>query len=145
MPWYVLFLWLCYSFKMHLYIYIYIDIPWGGIFGGSNPPEIPTFWQNWAEFPFPWKIRPLQPKKNTGFTHLPIEQNTWLGGYRPQIPVVFVLNCTCRNFLGMPLYIYILYIYCDWSTTSVVYRSLESSSDGSSILNEVMSCSRNSQ
>jgi hypothetical protein len=28
--------------------------------GGFNPPppEIPKFWQSWAEFPVPWKIHP---------------------------------------------------------------------------------------
>ena len=41
----------------------------GGGLGCSNPPEIPKFWQSWAEFPVPWKIHPQQPNKNTAFTH----------------------------------------------------------------------------
>jgi hypothetical protein len=30
----------------------------GGVWGVQPPPppEIPKFWQSWAEFPFPWKI-----------------------------------------------------------------------------------------
>jgi hypothetical protein len=34
-----------------------------------------------------------------GFTHLQIEQNHWLGGYRPQIPVLSAL-CSQMNLLN---------------------------------------------
>jgi hypothetical protein len=34
-----------------------------------------------------------------GFIHLQIEWNPWLGGYRPQIPVLFAL-CPQRNLLN---------------------------------------------
>ena len=30
----------------------------GGVWGVENPPEIPKFWQSWAEFPVLWKIHP---------------------------------------------------------------------------------------
>jgi hypothetical protein len=34
-------------------------VPRGVIEGSkSPPPEIPKFWQSWAEFPVPWKIHP---------------------------------------------------------------------------------------
>jgi hypothetical protein len=58
----------------------YRGVVWGG---GSNPPppEIPRFCQSWAEFPVPWNIH-----QNTGFIHLQIEWNPWLGGYRPPDP-----------------------------------------------------------
>jgi hypothetical protein len=36
-------------------------------------------------------VHPLQPNKNTGFTHLQIEHNPQLGGYCLQIPVVSAL------------------------------------------------------
>jgi hypothetical protein len=71
-------------------------------FGGvqhPHPPEIPTFWQSRAEFPVPWKIHPQQPNKNTGFTHLQVGQNPWLGGYRPRIPVLSAL-CPQLNLLN---------------------------------------------
>jgi hypothetical protein len=77
-----------------------------GEFWGFNtplPPEIPKFWQTWAEFPVPWKIHPWQPNKNTSFTHLQIERNPWLGGYRPLIPVLSTL-CPQLNLLNtLPL------------------------------------------
>jgi hypothetical protein len=62
------------------------------------PPEIPNFWQSQAELPVPWKIHSKQPNKNTGFTHLQIERNPWLWGYRPQIPVLSAL-CPQLNLL----------------------------------------------
>jgi hypothetical protein len=37
-----------------------------------------------------------------GFTHLQIEQNPWLGGYRPQIPVLSAL-CPQLNLLNPTL------------------------------------------
>jgi hypothetical protein len=36
-----------------------------------------------------------------GFTHLQIERNPWLGGYRPQIPILSAL-CPQVNFLTPP-------------------------------------------
>ena len=45
-------------------------------------------------------------------------QNPWLGGYRPQIPVLPVLNWVCWNppprtkFLGTPLSVIFLFVYC---------------------------------
>jgi hypothetical protein len=36
-----------------------------------------------------------------GFTHLQIEQNLWLGGYRPQIPILSAL-CPQLNLLNPP-------------------------------------------
>jgi hypothetical protein len=36
-----------------------------------------------------------------GFTHLQIKQNPWLGGYRPQIPILPAL-CPQLNFLNPP-------------------------------------------
>jgi hypothetical protein len=63
--------------------------------------EIPNFWQSWAEFPVPWKIHPYQPNKNTAFTHLQIERNPWLGGYRPQIRILSAL-CPQLNLLNPP-------------------------------------------
>jgi hypothetical protein len=48
----------------------------GGFEGFKHPlPQIPKFWQSWAEFPVPWKIHLLQPNMNMGFTHLQIERN----------------------------------------------------------------------
>jgi hypothetical protein len=75
-----------------------------GGWGVQTPPphpEIPKFWQSWAKFPVPWKIHPWQPNRNTGFTHLQIEQNPWLEGYRPQIPVLSAL-CIQLNLLNAP-------------------------------------------
>jgi hypothetical protein len=74
-----------------------------GWFGGVQPPppEIPKFWQSWAEFPIPWKIHPWQPNKNTGFTHLQIERNPWLRRYGPRIPVLSAL-CPQLNMLKTP-------------------------------------------
>jgi hypothetical protein len=57
----------------------------------TPPPEIPKFWQSWAELPIPWKIHLKQPNRNTGFTHLQIERNLWLAGDRPQISVASAL------------------------------------------------------
>jgi hypothetical protein len=56
------------------------------------PPEIPKFYQSWAEFPVPWNIHPKQPNQNMGFIHLQIEWNPLPGGYRPQIPIVSALD-----------------------------------------------------
>ena len=36
---------------------VYSGVPGGGL-GVQTPPEIPKFWQSWAEFPVPWKIHP---------------------------------------------------------------------------------------
>jgi hypothetical protein len=44
---------------------------------------------------------PYQPNKNTGFTHLQIGRNPWLGGYRPQIPILSAL-CPQLNLLNTP-------------------------------------------
>jgi hypothetical protein len=53
--------------------------------GGTPPPphthEQTKCWQSLAQFPVPWKIHPWQANKNTGFIHLQIEQNHWLGGF----------------------------------------------------------------
>jgi len=57
-------------------------------------------------------------------------QNPWLGGYRPQIPVLTILcpqlnllNPTHTKFLGMPLIIVIVTVsylaYPDWNTSWV--------------------------
>jgi hypothetical protein len=41
-----------------------ISCPWSisgvprGVGGSTPAPEIPKFWQSWAEFPVPWKIYP---------------------------------------------------------------------------------------
>jgi hypothetical protein len=43
----------------------------------------------------------LKPNKNTGFTHLQIEWNPWLGGYRAQILVLSAL-CPQLNLLNTP-------------------------------------------
>jgi hypothetical protein len=61
----------------------------GGLGGSSPPPppEIPKLGQ------IPRSV--VQPNKNTGFTHLQIEWNPWIGGYRPQISVLSVLNWIC--------------------------------------------------
>jgi hypothetical protein len=75
----------------------------GGGLTPPPPPEIPKFWQSWAEFPVPWKIHLQQPNQNMGFTHLQIEWNPWLGGYRPQIPVLSALCPQLKKFLGTPL------------------------------------------
>jgi hypothetical protein len=74
-----------------------------GGFGGVRPlrTEIPKFWQSWAEFPVPWKIHLEQPNKQMGFTHLQIERNPWLWGYRPQIRVLSAL-CPQLNLLNPP-------------------------------------------
>jgi hypothetical protein len=69
------------------------DVPRGrGDLGVQTPPEIPKFWQSWAKIPGPWEIHLLQSNKYTGFTHLKIERNPWLGGYRLQISVLSALN-----------------------------------------------------
>jgi hypothetical protein len=50
-----------YLFTFFLYYFVFSSAFSGvprGWFGGSNPPEIPKFWQSWAEFPVPWKIHP---------------------------------------------------------------------------------------
>jgi hypothetical protein len=62
----------------------------------------------YQEFPVLWKIHPQKPNKNTGFTHFQIELNLWLGGYRPQIPVLSALNWVCwtpsrKKIQGTPL------------------------------------------
>jgi hypothetical protein len=66
----------------------------GGLGGTTLSPK---FRKSWAKFPVPWNIRPQQPNQKTGFAHFQIEWNPWLGGYRPQIPVLFtsVLNWIC--------------------------------------------------
>jgi hypothetical protein len=73
-----------------------------GLGGGLNLPEILKFWQSSDKLPVPWKIYPWQPNQNTGFTHFQIEWNPWLGGYRPQIPVLSAL-CPQLNLLTTPL------------------------------------------
>jgi hypothetical protein len=68
-----------------------------GGWGFKSPPsEIPKFLQSPSEFPVPWK-----PGRNTGFTHLQIEWNPRLGGYRPQIHVFSAL-CLQLNLLNTP-------------------------------------------
>jgi hypothetical protein len=73
------------------------------------PPKFRSFDKAESNSQFRWKyIR--KPNKNAGFTHLQIERNPWLAGYRPQIPVFFqnVLNWICwalprTKFLDTPL------------------------------------------
>jgi hypothetical protein len=72
-------------------------------FGDSTPPpprnsEVLT---KLSRIPVPWKIHPKEPNQNTGFAHLQIEWNLWLGGYRPQIPVSSAL-CPQLNLLNPP-------------------------------------------
>jgi hypothetical protein len=55
-------------------------------FWGVQPPRLGI----------PWKIHP---NKNTGFTHLQIERNPWIGGYHPHIPV---LSALCQPNLLTP-------------------------------------------
>jgi hypothetical protein len=76
-------------------------VPTGGGGNHTAPPPNPKFWKCWAEFPVPWKIQPLQLNKNTGFAHMQIDRNPWLGGCCPQIPVLSAL-CTQPNLLNLP-------------------------------------------
>jgi hypothetical protein len=64
----------------------FVAVAYRGLGGSIPPPEIPRFFQSWAEFPVPWNIHPQQRNQNMGFIHLQIEWNPWLRGYRPQIP-----------------------------------------------------------
>jgi hypothetical protein len=53
-----------------------------GVWGVQIPRRnSKSFDKTEKKFPVPWKV---QPNKNTGFTHLQIKRNPWLGGYRPQ-------------------------------------------------------------
>jgi hypothetical protein len=72
--------------------------------GGSKPPEIPKFWQSWIEIcslkaPKTKKIL-LYEMKFFVPNHSCL-QNSWLGGCRPQIPVLSVL-CPQLNLLTPP-------------------------------------------
>jgi hypothetical protein len=100
------------------------SVPSGVWCGGFKPPEIPKFWQSRAEFPVPWKIHLQQPNKITGFTHLQIEQNTSLGSYCPQIPILSALcpqlslltpSPPTKKFLGTPLDETLAHILLVWS------------------------------
>jgi hypothetical protein len=99
---------------------LYSGIPRGVVWRVQTPSKILNFWQSCAEFPVPWKIHPQQPNMNMGFTHLQIEQNPWLGAYRPQSP--FSLPCPQMNllnppwtkFLGMPLSLYNHFSVTHW-------------------------------
>jgi hypothetical protein len=71
-------------------------IPRGG-WGCSNslPPQIPKLWQSWAEIVLKYqKLRKFYYTKFLVPNYCCL-QNPWLGGYRPQIPVLSVLNSIC--------------------------------------------------
>ena len=51
-------------------------------------------------------------------------QNLWLGGYRPQIPILssteFIEPSPWKKFLGTPLYLY--YAFCKLNTLSTMQK-----------------------
>jgi hypothetical protein len=71
------------------------------LFPHRNVYTAPLQYRITAKFRDPWKINPYQPNKNTGFTHLKIEWNPWLGGYNPQISVLCALSRQL-NLLNSP-------------------------------------------
>jgi hypothetical protein len=77
-------------------------VAYRGGFGGFKPPppKFQSFDKSEPNSQFLGKyIRNTY--NNTGFTHLQIERNPWLGGYRPQIPVFSAL-CPQLNLLNAP-------------------------------------------
>jgi hypothetical protein len=66
--------------------------------GGFKPPlKFQSFDKAVSNSQFCGKYIHKQPNKNTGFTHLQIEQNHWLGATAPRSPFFLptVLNCSC--------------------------------------------------
>jgi hypothetical protein len=90
----------------HLDIHILrTSVAYRGGFGVSTPPppEIPKFWQSWAEIVLKYqKLRKCYYMKLNFLYQITAAARTpWLGGYRPQIPLLSVL-CPQLNLLDTP-------------------------------------------
>jgi hypothetical protein len=91
--------WLLFCFQLYVMTHIICN-QWrteGGWGVQTLPsPEIPKL----SRIPsFVENTSVHKPNQNTGFTHLQIEWNPWLGGYSPQIPVLSA-PCPQLNLLN---------------------------------------------